>query len=170
MHYEREVTRTMHEEHETVRAALGKLEAVVLWPNRSATPDQPDTLVARTLAEVKGLLRNEVAAHFDFEEQELFPRLEEDGEGGLVELLIEEHREITPLVERLVALADGAPDGAFDSASWTEFKTIGQDLNMRLLDHIEKEEAGLVPLLDDLIDEETDRRLIADYLPSAVAS
>jgi len=163
MLYERAVSRTMHDEHETVRMALGKLEAVVLRPHRADVPDQPDTLIARTLTEIKALLRNEVAAHFQFEEDELFPRLEADGEGGLVELLTHEHREITPLVDRLAALADKAPDGAFAQADWTAFKAVGQDVIVRLMDHIEKEEAGLVPLLDDLIDEETDAALIEGY-------
>lgn len=168
MDYEREVSRTMHDEHEAVRMALGKLEAVVLRPYRTEVPDQPDTLVARTLTDIKALLRNEVAAHFRFEEEELFPRLAADGEEGLVELLTHEHREITPLVEQLTALADGAPDGAFDKPGWMTFKAVGQDLVMRLMDHIDKEEAGLVPLLDDLIDEATDRELIEDYQGTAL--
>lgn len=163
MHYEREVSRTMHEEHEAVKIALGKLEAVLLHPYRASVPDQPDPLIARTLSEIKGLLRDEVSAHFRFEEVELFPRLEESGESGLVELLTEEHRAITPLVDRVIALSDDAPDGAFDASAWSEFRTVGQDLVYRLLDHIEKEERGLVPQLDDLIDADTDRDLIERY-------
>ena len=59
-------------------------------------------------------------------------------------------------------IARAAADG-LDSAGWKAFKISGLELVERLGSHAQKEESALVPLVDDLLDEQTDHDLWTEY-------
>ena len=128
-------------------------------------------LAARTPeAELMALLRNcsaaladEVTRHFEFEESELFPRLAEAGEGDIARLLAQEHESIRTAARELRELLAG---GAPDAVQWQKLRALGSELAERLVAHVQKEEMALLPALEDLLDEETDRELCLAYAES----
>ncbi|MEN9398357.1 MAG: hypothetical protein RLZ81_2887, partial [Pseudomonadota bacterium] len=50
-----------------------------------------------------------------------------------------------------------------DGAGWDALKRGALELVERQVAHIQKEEMALLPLLEDLLDDETDRQLAFDY-------
>jgi hemerythrin-like domain-containing protein len=80
-----------------------------------------------------------------------------------VELLAEEHetiREAASALRELLALPQP------DTAARQRLRTLGLELAERLVAHVQKEEMALLPALEDLIDEETDRELALAYAES----
>jgi hypothetical protein len=63
-------------------------------------------------------------------------------------------------------LARAAATGAMDAAGWDTLKQCVLELVERQVSHIQKEEMALLPMLDDLLDEETDRQLAFEYAAS----
>jgi hemerythrin-like domain-containing protein len=141
-----QVSRRLHEEHVAVIALCGRLQASLA----AGKPD--DALLRAALAAID----EEVERHFVFEEKELFPRLEEAGEGDLVDLLLEEHAAVRDAARRFAAAARQDPPGA-------ELRPAGLEFAERLASHAQKEEMSLLPALDNLLDEATDAELILGY-------
>ena len=108
-------------------------------------------------------LEQDIGRHFSFEEQELFPRMSEAGDGEIAMLLTEEHEAIREVAEELLPLTRDAAAGSLDGAGWDALKRGALELVERQVAHIQKEEMALLPLLDDLLDDETDRQLAFDY-------
>ena len=105
-------------------------------------------------------LAEEVTRHFDFEEQELFTRLAQAGDGDIAELLTEEHATIRDAAKNLGALL-ALPRR--DAAAQQQLRALALELAERLTAHVQKEEMALLPALEDLLDEETDRELVLAY-------
>ena len=99
----------------------------------------------------------EVGHHFGVEEREIFPRLAESGEGDIAALLQEEHEAIREVVAELAPLVPGesraTPQGR------DQFRRLALELVERQVAHIQKESMALLPVLDDMLDDETDRAL-----------
>jgi iron-sulfur cluster repair protein YtfE (RIC family) len=155
MEARRHTSRTLSDEH---RATIDLLARTAKALARSdATP--PD----RAIAELDRHLRLDVERHFQFEEQELFPRVADAGDADLVTLLCEEHVSINEVTAQLLPLTAAAAQSKLDAAGWSELRRHVGELSERLLSHIEKEEAALVPLVDDALDDDTDRDLVLAY-------
>ena len=90
---------------------------------------------------------------------DLFPLLADAGAAEMVALLSAEHAAITPYTQRLAELARQGQRAGFDAVSWAAFHAAGAALAGSLAAHVEKEEMGLLPALDALLDVETDGRL-----------
>ncbi|HXP13175.1 MAG TPA: hemerythrin domain-containing protein, partial [Stellaceae bacterium] len=88
-----------------------------------------------------------------------FPLLAAANDREMVELLLSEHGAILPLARRLVALAKRARDAGFTAESWSEFHATGAELIARLASHVDKEEMGFLPALDEALDEDADGTL-----------
>lgn len=160
MQFESHISRRLHEEHDANLDLLARFEKLV-----ARVPDQPPPSdawapLARALA---AGLELEVARHFDFEEQELFPRLAAAGEAGICELLAEEHKTIRAVADTLPAQLRASLDAGFTPAGWRALRTAGLELAERLRGHIQKEEMGLLPAIDALLGDEIDRELAAAY-------
>jgi hemerythrin-like domain-containing protein len=167
MELSRRTTRLLHDEHVAALALLDRLDGL-LARHRPGTPaDAADSGVGRLLGDLVVHLETESGRHFDFEEEHLFPRLREFGDGFIADLLGQEHTAIRPLAARLAALAREARGGAFSPESWAEFHRLGVELVERQMAHIQKEEMGLLPLLDDLLEEQADADLAATYAMDA---
>jgi hemerythrin-like domain-containing protein len=78
-------------------------------------------------------------------------------------LLSEEHDAIREVAAELLPLARQAAAGTIDDAGWSALKRDVLELVERQVAHIQKETMALLPLLDDLLDEETDRELAFAY-------
>jgi DUF438 domain-containing protein len=56
------------------------------------------------------------------------------------------------------ARADG-----FSDAAWTAFRQSGVELIERMISHIQKEEMALLPMLEDIVEEDEDAELMMAY-------
>ncbi len=122
-----------------------------------------DSRLAGILIRLAGAVEGEIGGHFALEEDGLFPLLAAAGEGDLGRLLTEEHAVILPLGRRVAALArEGARDG-FDAAGWRDFRRLGLEFAGLLTAHAEKEEIGLLPVLEEILAADDDRRLADAY-------
>jgi hemerythrin-like domain-containing protein len=108
-------------------------------------------------------LELELGRHFEFEEQELFPRMIASGDGDMAGLLLEEHHAIHSVACELLPLGRAATAGTLDDRGWDALKRTAQEISERLRAHIEKETIGLLPLVDDLLEEDIDRELAFAY-------
>ena len=140
----RQVSRRLHEEHQATLALWTRVEA-------SLAAGKADAALMRSAA---ASLAEEIERHFAFEENELFPRLADAGEGDIAELLAEEHAAIRAAGLRFLAAAKEDP---LDP----QLRPLGLELAERLVSHVQKEEMSMLPALDDLLDGETDEALAA---------
>lgn len=161
MELRRQVCRTLHEEHVNVLDLLNRFGQAL--GRLTGAPPLGDPVWQSLLAQLATALQYEVTRHFGFEEHELFPRLHQDGQGELAELLLEEHETIRDVVRPLLVLIDRARREDLDGIGWQSLKISGLELVERLTSHAEKEELTLVPVLEDLLDEDTDRELWSAY-------
>lgn len=160
MRFERQTSRRLHEEHEANLDLLTRFENLAARATDAPPPGDAWAALARTLA---AGLEIEVARHFEFEEQELFPRLAAAGEAEIGELLSIEHETIRAVAGPLPAQLRASLAPGFDAVAWRALRTRGLELAERLRGHIQKEEMGLLPAIDDLLDEEVDHALAAAY-------
>lgn len=162
----RSITRTLHEEHLATIALLNRLEEQIMTHRPGNPPDASQPDVAKLLNDISMAVEGEIRDHFAFEEEKLFPRLDEMGDGGIGALLTEEHHVLLPVGERLVTLSGEARSGGFTNASWDEFRRLVGEFIERMIAHIQKEEMGMLPVLDDIIDEDEDGELTTAYAMS----
>jgi len=155
-----QVARRLHEEHTAASGLLQRLQVLLSRQGPLVPPPTGDPGFAALTRDLGAAIAGEIGNHFRFEEEELFPALAARGESDIGELLAEEHRTIRPAAARLVELARG-PGMAIEA--WAEFHRLGGELVERLSAHIQKEEIGLVPLVEDLLDGEADARLSEAY-------
>jgi hemerythrin-like domain-containing protein len=157
MNYSREVSRLLDEEHRANLDLLRRVEQAFA-PSRARD---------RGLGDLVGAFGRqfdqEVRRHFDFEERELFPRLTEGGAGDMVAILLEDHDAIRAVAGELLPLARLAAAGDLDEAGWGALRRNALEMAERLTAHIAKETMGMLPFLDALLDEETDRDLAFAY-------
>ncbi|MEO8508240.1 MAG: hemerythrin domain-containing protein, partial [Betaproteobacteria bacterium] len=98
-----------------------------------------------------------------FEERELFPRMGDAGDGDMAALLIEEHEAIRAVAGELLPLTHAATAGTLDDAGWDALRRLALEMVERQVAHIQKETMALLPLLEDLLDEDDDRELAFAY-------
>jgi len=153
MTFARQVSRALDEEHRTTLALLGRVES-------ACTRSAPDPAL---LAALMHQLETEVTRHFDFEEQALFPRLAEAGDADVVALLADEHAAIRMVADELAPLARAAAAGELDAGAHAQLRRTVTELVERQVAHIQKETMALLPMLDDLLDDDTDRELAFAY-------
>lgn len=165
MDLQRQISRRLHEEHQAILALLERFGSA-LARLRDAPPAADDVLWRGLLTDLAVALENEVTRHFALEEQQLFPRLRERGEGDLADLLLEEHAAIREVARPLLGLVAQARAGALDAGGWRALRSGGLELVERLSSHAQKEEGALVPLIDEMLDEATDDELFAAYAMS----
>lgn len=154
MTYARQVSRTLDDEHRANLTLLGRVEAACV----RGDPCDPALMSALVRQ-----LQEDVTRHFDFEEQALFPRLAEAGDGDMAALLAEEHAAIRMVAAEVMPLAKAAAAGGLGRDAAAQFRRALLELVERQVAHIQKETMALLPMLDDLLDEETDRELAFAY-------
>lgn len=161
MHLTRQTGRALHDEHRANLDLLGRVEAAFARAPRSARVSDPE--LARLAGALERQVVQDVERHFAFEEQELFTRMAESGDGDIAGLLTQEHDAIRDVADELLPLAHAAAGGTLDEAGWGALARCALELVERQVAHIQKEELALLPLLEDLLDDDTDGRLAMDY-------
>jgi hemerythrin-like domain-containing protein len=162
MQFSRRTAQLLHDDHRATLAMIENLEDLIARAKRTL-PDVGDAATRKTLEQAATGIEQEVRDHFAFEENELFTRLADMGDADIGEHLRDEHNAILPIGEQVSALARAALEGGFTDQSWSQFRASTGELIERMLAHIQKEEMALLPVLDDLLDAETDLELSTAY-------
>ncbi|MBE2243292.1 MAG: hemerythrin domain-containing protein [Burkholderiaceae bacterium] len=157
MNFSRQVSRTLDEEHRNNLELLGKVEQAL------ARATKPDAALDGLLRQFAQALDHDIERHFRFEEESLFPKMEEAGDGDMAALLVEEHETIREVAAELLPLARAAAEGTIDNEGWSALRRNALEMVERQVAHIQKETVALLPLLDDLLDDDTDRDLAFAY-------
>jgi iron-sulfur cluster repair protein YtfE (RIC family) len=162
MDFELQISRRLHREH---LAAIGLVRRLgtYLRDNPADRPPGPTPAAVSFLNELSGALEGEIGPHFGFEDDHLFPRLDDLGDSDLVGLLRDEHDLIRPLTGEFTSLARDAAANGWTDQLWSRFHELGRELSERLVSHIQKETMALLPMVEDVIDADTDRALAAAY-------
>lgn len=155
MHYDRHVCRVLDDEHRASLALLERLER--------ALARQSDEALGALAQQLLLLIDHEVTRHFAFEEDQLFPRLRDAGDGAIAALLAAEHADLRDLCAELRPLVLARIAGPTGSQRHGKFQRLASELIERMVAHIQKETMGLLPLLEDLLDEAADRELALAY-------
>ena len=152
--FHHEVLKMLHDEHLATLGLLDRLDVLLrrLGPD---TPPPADDRDAKTLlGEVAANMLDESSHHFAFEEEHLFPLFSAAAEPGIPAMLQSEHEAIRPLAKRLAELtATGGGEG-IPEESWREFHRVGRELIEREVFHIQKEEMGFLPAMDQILGSE----------------
>ncbi|CAG0945978.1 hypothetical protein GPROT2_03499 [Gammaproteobacteria bacterium] len=157
MNFNRQVSRVLDDEHRSNLDLLGQVEQALGRASR------PDPALAGLIGRFAHALQNDIERHFRFEEESLFPRMADSGDGGMAGLLTEEHEAIREVAAELLPLTQAVAAGTIDEAQWQLLRRGALELVERQVAHIQKETMALLPLLDDLLDDETDRELAFAY-------
>jgi hemerythrin-like domain-containing protein len=153
--------RMLDEEHRRNLDLLERMErAIAAAPQ--ATPE-----LTRLLGEFARTMEVDIDRHFSFEEQQLFPRLVEAGDGAIAALMQEEHDAIREVAEELLPLAREVAGGVVDEEAWDRLRLGTLELIERQVSHIQKETLAMLPLLEDLLDPDTDGELALEYAATA---
>lgn len=163
MQFETQTPQTLHDEHMKVDDFLRKFELELVKHKVEQPPTREDTVFINLLGDLIVVVENELIAHFKFEEDELFPLLIEDGIADMPALLLEEHKIILPIALRLCEMAKTIRREGCSQDLWHEFRRLGLELVERLSGHIQKEEMGLVPMLESILEQEQDIQLTDSY-------
>jgi len=160
MNFKRQVSHALDEEHRSNLELLGRVEQAFAR-TRSGLARNPE--LSKLAASFARHIEQDIGRHFDFEELELFPRLEAAGEGDIAGLLKEEHDAIREVATEILPLAHAAAAGTLDDAGWDALKRGALEMVERQVAHIQKETMALLPMLDDLLDDDADRELSMSY-------
>jgi hemerythrin-like domain-containing protein len=163
MNFNNRISQVLHDEHRATIALMERLEQLMAR-HRGTAPNRDDRIVAQLLSDLSTGVQSEVERHFDFEERQLFPYLEAAGDDAIGAHLTSEHEAMRPLGLRLATLAREASAQGFDQAKWEEFRRVGLELCERMLAHVQKEEMALLPLLDEVMDADSEARLYENYV------
>lgn len=155
MNFSRQVCNALDDEHRASLELLGRAERACAQGESADWAPLAGPLLRQ--------LEHEIGRHFEFEERELFPRMAEAGDGDLAALLVEEHDTLRAVALDLLPLARAAAAGPLPPADGTALRRLVLELVERQVAHIQKESMALLPLLDDLLDDETDRTLAFAY-------
>lgn len=157
----RQVSQSLDTEHRGNLELLGRVEQTFARVPRAPGAGAADfTMLGGAFVR---LIEQDIGRHFDFEERELFPRMAAAGEGDIAGLLKEEHDAIRAVAAEILPLARAAGAGTLDADGFAALKRGALEMVERQVAHIQKETMALLPLLDDLLDDETDRELAFAY-------
>lgn len=153
--------RMLDDDHRRNLDLLERMERAIAGAPE-ATPE-----LRKLLDEFARSMAVDIDRHFQFEEQQLFPRIEEAGDGAIAALMREEHEAIREVAGELLPLAGEVAQGIVDEESWDRLRLGTLELIERQVAHIQKETMAVLPMLEDLLDPETDGELALEYAATA---
>ncbi|MCP5367882.1 MAG: hemerythrin domain-containing protein [Hyphomicrobiales bacterium] len=161
MDFSLQILRTLHDEHLATIAVLERLEGILRRHGGNAPPG--DWAAGTLFGDLLPVLEGEINHHYAFEEEHLFPRFAQYVDPGIPAMLQDEHETIRPVAARMVALIRDARAQAGGADGWAEFRALGQELVEREVFHIQKEEMGFLPALEQIMDSDDDAGLSMTY-------
>jgi hemerythrin-like domain-containing protein len=163
MEFTRATARAMHDDHMAALALLGRVEQALAQSPGQTPPDSNQSEWRRLLGDFRAAVDDEITEHFAFEEEALFPIMNEAGAEDMSRLLMDQHKVLLPLGVRLSVIAAEAGRDGFSAATWAEFRASAGEFIDGLRGHIDMEEMGLVPTLEEVLEEDQDTQLIQAY-------
>jgi len=163
MDFQRQTNKRLYEEHVATLQLLARVERVFTGRAGVYPPAPGDTEWPAFARSLLSAIEVEVARHFEFEERDLFPLLDEAGDGDLAALLVEEHVTIRAVAQSIAELLRGSLAGELPPQQWQQLKTLALEFSERLGSHAQKEDGALLPVLENLLDQDTDRELFGAY-------
>lgn len=163
MEFQRQTNKRLYEEHAATLQLLARVERIFTGRALAYPPTAGDPEWAAFARALLSAMEVEVARHFEFEERDLFPRLEEAGDGDLAALLGEEHATIREVAQSVAVLLRQSLADGLAAQQWQALKTQALEFSERLGSHAQKEDGALLPVLENLLDEDTDRELFGAY-------
>ena len=157
------ILQILHEEHLTTLGLLDRFDSLLKKTGPGSPPDKGNEAVVLLLADVVANMEDEAEGHFDFEEQHLFPRFSQFAEPGIPAMLRAEHDAIRPLARKLVELGGQAKTDGFSAETWREFHQVGREMVEREAFHVQKEEMGFLPALDQMLQADDAAQLAEIY-------
>ena len=161
MNFQRQVSRLLDDEHRANLQILVRVDDAFARVPRGS--EAGDTELAQIVGAFARHIEQDIDRHFGFEERELFPRMDDHGDGDLASLLSEEHDAIRAVGVELLARAHAAVAGTLDRDGWAALRRNAVEMVERETAHIQKETMALLPIVDNLLDEDTDRELAFSY-------
>ncbi|HEY0825992.1 MAG TPA: hemerythrin domain-containing protein [Ramlibacter sp.] len=156
-----QVGRMLDEEHRANLDLLSRIEQAI-GRAPGLTPQLTSLLV-----EFAHAMEHDIGRHFRFEEEHLFPRMADAGDGSIAALMREEHEAIREAASELIPLAREAAAGTIDEEGWDRLRLVALELVERQVSHIQKETMAVLPMLEDLLDPDTDGELALEYAATA---
>lgn len=163
MEYILDICNKLHDDHMATISLMERIETALPRIGRKSTPDVAEAALSSLLSDLQVAMQNEVTSHFAFEEEHLFARIEAMGDTGMIDMLRGEHEIIRPMAAQLMQSVKAAKSDGFGPESWGAFYDLCLDLAERETFHIQKEEMGFLPLLEQIIDEDDDEELCRAY-------
>ncbi|MBO32969.1 MAG: hypothetical protein CMM74_08340 [Rhodospirillaceae bacterium] len=160
---ELELCKSLHEDHMATLQLLERLETA-LGPKHGSVPDATSGDFRNLLTDLVTTMEAEVKGHYAFEEEHLFPRFAAEVNPAITEMLQGEHEIIRPIATQITELTRAALKEGFTADGWDEFRKAGMEMVEREVFHVQKEEMGFLPALDEILDEDEDRELNMAYL------
>jgi hemerythrin-like domain-containing protein len=156
----------LHQEHLHTLAVLNDMEDLVS-DTRARPLDVNDRHDRSRLKAFMGMIEQDILKHYRFEEDVLFPRLDEVGLAPITQMLAQEHDAVRSMTDALQSTAEAAFDGGFDATTWKDFRDGVMDLVYSVSFHIQKEEMGVIRQLAAALGDDADVELGRRYLASA---
>jgi len=166
MEHNSQIARLLHNEHMEEVAVLERLEGALIKQKISDPPPSDSDFMSHMLPALIGNTDTQINLHFVFEETHLFPKLAEYGEPNIGAFLQSEHQAIRETGSAVIEMARAAMESGFTAESWREFHLLAGELIEWVVGHVQKEEMGLLPLVEDLLDEQADNELAQAYMAS----
>lgn len=162
-HLSLKILQTLHQEHQAVMSLLERLEALLGQHGVGDVPPADDEALTGILGDLAASMKNEIGHHYALEEGHLFPLFSQRMDPGIPMMLKSEHEAIRPVAESITEVAEEALNSGFTEATWTRFHALGMELVEREIFHVQKEEMGFLPNLEQLISPTEDDDLVAAY-------
>lgn len=157
------ITRLLIQEHEALMTVMERLIGIVRNTRQSGYSAVVGDDIKAVLSLLPHFVRSEIGPHFAFEEDHLFPLIDARSGSEHVRVLLDDHRQVRPLGFRLLMLVELIENEGFNEKSWEEFHNVAIDFATRICNHARFENAVTIPLVNDALDEETDRKLVEFY-------
>ncbi|MBI5275842.1 MAG: hemerythrin domain-containing protein [Burkholderiales bacterium] len=147
--------RLLDDEHRIHLALLDRVEQALARATRN------DGKLGPLLNEFAHAISHDIERHFGFEEEHVFPRLDESGDSPVAALMRQEHDDIRELALELLPLVRRAAE--LDADGWDQLRQGTLEMVERQVSHIQKETMAVLPLLNDLLDADADAELAMAY-------
>lgn len=150
-----EINKCLSREHKELSHLLQAFRSFMHLHSIKEQPDWTSMQAGKLLSDLHAAFATEIPRHFAVEEDELFPVLEASGLADLVAILLDDHRLIMSIIGTIKPILDKAQTiRQLSEAEWQTLFRQGDALVTELSAHAEKEEAALVPELEEALGKE----------------
>lgn len=165
MNFRYDISKVLSKDHVAIIELLGRLLKFIKDTGITGNADWRSSEIRELFSDLKFAFQVEVPRHFTIEEKEVFPILSENGMEDMVEVLTSEHRVILDLIGKVSPIIVKFVDEGVEptKGEWEELVRFGGSLITELSSHAEKEEYAFVPAVEETLDDEQARRIIAVF-------